>query len=67
MSGGKLTRKDLLVAMLKVAVVVVFSANTWWYEQIFRFTFAVSDNFLSLTAKIGFDDTKDLAGNYVKY
>ena len=66
-SGGSASRKDILIAVLKVVVVVVFSANTWWYEQIFRFTFAVSDNFLSLTAKIGFDDTKDLAGNYVKY
>ncbi len=63
----KLDRKSMVIMMLKVVIVVSFSANDWWYKQIFMFTYGFSNTFSMITSKFGFDDTKDQQGNYIKY
>ncbi len=66
-NSGKLQRQDVMMAMLKIVIVVSFSASNWWYDQLFRFTYGFSNTFSALTSKIGFDTTQDVNGNYIKY
>ncbi len=66
-NSGKLERHDVMIMMLKVVIVITFSASSWWYDQLFRFTYGFSNTFSALTAKIGFDDSLDVNNNYIKY
>ena len=66
-NGGALNKTEIILMLLKGVIVIVFSTNTWWYTQLFRFTYSFSNTFSMLTAKVGFDETKDLYGNYIKY
>lgn len=66
-NSGKLERHDVMIMMLKIVIVITFSASNWWYDQLFRFTYGFSNTFSALTSKIGFDEMRDSKGNYIKY
>ena len=63
----KFDRKTLLLMLIKVTIVISFSASDWWYKQLYLFTYSFSNTMSAITAKFGFDETKDKAGNYIKY
>ncbi len=54
----KFHRRDMVIMLLKVVIVVAFSADDWWYKQIFQFTYGFSNTLSTITGKFGFDDTK---------
>lgn len=66
-SGGKLDKKDLIIMLIKVAVVLAFASSIWWRQQLFNFVYGFSESFSNLTSKLAFDDTLDSELNLVKY
>lgn len=67
LNSGKMDRKGMVMLLIKVAIVLSFSASGWWYDQLFRFTYGFSNTFSAITAKMGFDSTMDAKGKYIKY
>lgn len=66
-SSGKLDKKDLIIMLIKVAVVLTFASSIWWRQQLFNFVYGFSESFSNLTSKLAFDDTVDSELNLVKY
>lgn len=65
--GGKLGgRGDLIIMMLKIAVVVTLINSTFWYDMLFNFTYSLSETFSNAVSKIGFETTVDQNGNFIK-
>ncbi|GMO57216.1 MAG: hypothetical protein Ta2D_02910 [Rickettsiales bacterium] len=65
LEAGKVETKDLLIMLVKMVVVLGFTADNWWYSTIYQFVYTTSDHMSSLTSKIIFDDTIDLMGKLV--
>jgi hypothetical protein len=66
LSAGKIEMKDIYMMLLKITVVVSFTYNPWWYDQIYRFSYSFVETFSNFTTKIILDTTIDLEGNMVK-
>ncbi|HSQ97941.1 MAG TPA: type IV secretion system protein [Rickettsiales bacterium] len=63
----KLTRKDMIITLIKITLVLTFASSIWWREQLFTFIYGLSDTFSSIVSKMGFDDTVDSEMNLIKY
>ncbi len=63
----KLTKKDMILMLLKVVIVLTFASSFWWRTQLFRFVYGFSESFSALTSKLAFDDTLDIEFNLIKY
>ncbi|GMO57194.1 MAG: hypothetical protein Ta2D_02900 [Rickettsiales bacterium] len=65
LEAGKVETKDLMIMLVKMMIVLGFTADNWWYSTIYQFVYTASDHMSSLTSKIIFDDTIDLTGRLV--
>lgn len=63
----KLERKDLLMRLLALTLVLTFASSKWWRDQLFHFTYGVSSYFSELASRMIIDDTKDAEFNLIKY
>lgn len=53
----KLDRKGMVMLLIKVVLVVSFSASDWWYQQLFNFTYGLSNTMSNMMNKFAFDTT----------
>lgn len=63
----KLERKDLLMRLLALTLVLTFASSKWWRNQLFHFVYGASSYLSELTSRTFIDDTKDLEYNLIKY
>jgi hypothetical protein len=66
-NGGKAATKDIIMMIIKVAIVLAFASSIWWRNQLFSFVYGASETFMTITDKIAFDNTQDSESNFVKY
>ncbi|MDD2839957.1 MAG: type IV secretion system protein, partial [Rickettsiales bacterium] len=66
-TGGKLDKKDLILMIVKVAIVLSFASSAWWRNQLFNFVYGFSESFSNITSKLAFDDTVDANLDLIKY
>lgn len=63
----KLERKEILMKLLVLTLVLGFASSKWWREQLFHFIYGTSSYLSELTSRTFVDDTKDLEYNLIKY
>lgn len=64
--GGKIgDRRTLVMFLIKISIILTLSYSKFWYDNIFAFTYGVSDSFFNAVSKITFDTTIDQNGNFV--
>ena len=65
--GGKLgSSGEFIMTIIKISIVVTLVNTTFWYDFLFNFTYNLSETFVNVVSKIGFETTIDENGNFVK-
>lgn len=64
--GGKIgDRRTVVMFLIKISIILTLSYSKFWYDNLFAFTYGVSDSFFNAVSKITFDTTIDQNGNLV--